>query len=44
MLLKYHTSVMYRDATGGPNPIPVPTINLPKSIPSSLVVEALQRR
>jgi hypothetical protein len=37
-----HTSVIYSEATGGPNPIPIPTKNLPKSIPSRLLVRALQ--
>jgi len=32
---------MYNEATGGPKPIPVPTKNLPRSIPSKLLVRAL---
>lgn len=38
----YCTSVTYREATAGPKPIPVPTNNRPRSIPSKFFVIALQ--
>jgi len=37
-----HTSVTYREATGGPRPKPVPTNNLPTSMPNKLFVAALK--
>lgn len=38
----FFTSAMYIEATGGPTPNPIPTKNLPRSIPVNVLVVALE--
>ena len=38
---QHHTSATYRAATAGPSPMPIPTKNLPISMPVKLLVAAL---